>query len=215
MSDRMKFLVPLMLLVLVVGACNDEDPPQVVTPAPIVEPRTPQELMASFQTAYETMDAAAYLGLLDSDYLFVLREETALRFPDLGETLDLAEERRIHERMFSGSSVVDPDGGTQPALLGMGFLEFRALDGWNGSDDPARFPDTVWAPFGVDFLFDCGQEFATYKALGTIKVYARRYTRLVGGKEVYSYRMAGVVDLTESGKGVERTSLGLIKAFYR
>lgn len=207
----------LMLGLLLIGAgCSEDEGPNPVAPVePTVEPRTPVELLHSFQTAYETKSAEDYLALLDPAFLFLLQNDTTARFPELGANLDFAEEERVHIRLFSGEAVVDPDGVVQQPVLGVAFQHFRALDAWRSTDDPARFPDAEWAPYEVDFLFDCGQQFSTYKATGMIKVYVRAYTRMNNGKEITYYKLAGMVDLTQSGKGVEDTSLGLIKALYR
>jgi hypothetical protein len=180
-----------------------------------VEPGTPEILLSGIMTAYEEMDKEDYLALLDPDFLFILKPETAARYPDLGPTLDFTEEDRIHGRMFSGEPVTDPGGNRQPAVRAVGWPHFQAQDVWAETDDVDQFPGTIWAPFEVDLIVDCGQEFATFKATGVTKIYVREYSRMVGGQEMPYYKLAGIVDLTQSDKGVERTPWGLIKALYR
>ena len=220
MIDRYRRQVALTLLlvagalVLLAGCSGDEDP-VVPSPDPLVEPKTPEELLAGFQAAYEARDAAGYLALLDPDFTFVLRQATADAFPELGPALDFDLEERIHQRMFSGEAVTDPDGEPRPGVLQVYFNSLSALDGWMNTDDAATFPESSWAPFEVDLVVDCGPQFTTYKAKGQLKVYVRRHTRMAGGKEVVYFKLAGMVDLTASKKGVEPTPWGLIKAYYR
>ncbi len=207
-------LLSVGIMALAAGCGGDDDPVQV-TEDPPVEPRTPEALLGAFQAGYEARDSDQYLALLDTDFQFILREETAARFPDLGPALDFAEEERIHQRMFSGEGVTDPGGDPRPGVREVVFYQFRAQDGWADSDDADNFPNAIWAPFELDLIIDCGQEFSTYKATGQAKIYVREYSRMNGGEEVTFFKLAGMVDLTQSDKGVERTPWGLIKAFYR
>jgi hypothetical protein len=211
---RMLAYLLLGALFLLPACGGDEDPVQV-TEDPRVEPRSPEELLNGVQTAYEAKDLENYLALLDPDFSFVLHPQTTNLYPELGGALDFDLEERIHQRMFSGEAITDPIGNPRPIVRQVYFNAFRALNAWKNSDEPTRFPNSVWAPFEVDLIIDCGQEFTTYKAAGNLKIYVREYIRMVGGKEVKYYKLAGMVDLTESGKGVENTPWGLIKVFYR
>jgi hypothetical protein len=210
----------LLLLVLgvlfLVPACGgDDDDPVQLPEDPSVEPRSPEELLQGIQTSYEARDLKNYLAHLDPDFSFILHPQTHNLYPDLGGSLAFDLEERIHQRMFSGQAVTDPGGNPRPGVQQVYFNDFQALDAWKNSDDPTNFPDSVWAPFDVDLVIDCGQEFTTYKATGQLKIYVREYTRMAGGKEIKYYKLAGMVDLTQSDKGVERTPWGLIKVFYR
>ncbi len=209
-------LIVLMFTVLLVasGCGDDEDPVRVETDPPI-GPESTAELVTQFMAAYEAKDVEKYLALLDPDYLMILSDETIFRFPDVGPTLDFAEEERIHKRMFSGKSVTDPLGDLIPGVLAIGFGVFKALDDWSPSDNEDRFPGAVWAPFQVELLFDRGQNFSTLKFGGTVKFYARSHEIMVGDTEKTVFLMAGMVDLTYLAKGVEDTPWGVVKALYR
>lgn len=50
--------------------------------------------------------------MTDLAFATILQQSTTIRFPTVGTTLDILEEERIHERMFSRQSVVDPLGST-------------------------------------------------------------------------------------------------------
>ncbi|MCK9996793.1 MAG: hypothetical protein KAH56_11005, partial [Candidatus Krumholzibacteria bacterium] len=136
-------------------------------------------------------------------------------FPDVGTTLDFTKEELIHQRMFSGELLIDPDGNFVPGTSAILFRVFMALDVWAPSDDEERFPGTVCAPYDLSLLFDRGQSFSTLNVDGAVKIYARAHEAEVGGATTTYYLMAGMVDLTGNGKGTESVSWGSVKALYR
>lgn len=210
-------LLPATLLLagLILGGCSEDEPP-VYPPQPIVEPQTPDELVAGFLTAYGKMDVESYLDLLDPEYLTILQTDTTLEFPDLGVSLDFAEEERIHMRMFSGEAVTDPEGEFRPAVINIVFNHFQILGSWSATDDAENFPDSQWALYEVAIEFDRGQNFSALDVEGTVKIYARAHTKNVDGTDVTHYLMAGMKDLTSSGaKGVNSTPWGSVRAYYR
>jgi hypothetical protein len=201
---------------MILAGCSDDDPVKVVPdPEPPIGPESPNELMAQFQTAYESIDLENYLALLDPEFLMLLQESTIIDFPDVGETLDFTNEERIHQRMFSGDQLEDPDGNFVPGMSAIAFLVFRALADWVPNEDADQFPGTVWAPFELVLLFDRGQEFSTLKVDGIVKIYARAHEAEVDGTTIAYYLMAGMVDLTGNGKGTESGPWGSVKALYR
>jgi len=200
---------------MIMAGCSDKDDPVRVEPDPPIGPESPDELVIQFLAAYEARDLEEYLALLDPDYLTLLSEITTEDFPDLGATLDLDEEMRIHERMFSGINVVDPDGNVIPAVKTINVTVFHPLGAWSPSDDEDSFPDAVWAPFDVQILFDRGQEYWTSKVEGLVKIYARSHEVMVGDTKTTYYLMVGMKDLTGVGKGSENSVWGSVKALYR
>lgn len=211
---RISTLLFLAALVLV-SACGGDDDPVQLPEDPTVEPRSPFDLLLGFQTAYADRDLKTYLALLDPEFRFFLHPLTVNLYPELAAGLDLTREEQIHERMFSGEGVIDPDLEPRPGVQQIYFNEFQPLDTWKTTDDPTNFPEATWALFDLDMVIDCGQNFTTYEARGQVKIYIREYTRMAGGKEIKYYKLAGMLDLTQSDKGVERTPWGLIKVFYR
>jgi len=215
-------LVILMLVVALAGmmilaGCSDDDDPVTVVPEldPPTAPETADELITQFQAAYQAMNLDNYVALLDPEFLMILQEDTIDHFPEMGTTLDFTEEERIHQRMFSGESVTDPQGVFVPAMRTIGFLVCNALDGWSAADDQGRFPGTEWAPFRVEILFDRGQEYSTLILDGVVKIYVRTHEEIVDGKETTHCLMAGMVDFTGTGKPVEPIPWGSVKALYR
>ena len=178
-------------------------------------PSNPDQLMANFQTVYEFRYAEGYKELMHPDFLTILQQSTTDEFPDVGTTLDFNEERRIHERMFSGEVVTDPDGIFVPGVRVIVFQVFRALDAWALSPQNDIIPNAEWAPFEVDFLFDRGQNFSFLKASGTIKFYVTSRDSLHEGVTKQYYEMIGQVDLTNIGKAVEESNWGSLKALWR
>jgi len=200
---------------MILAGCSDDDDPVRVVPDPPIGPGSADELVTQFLAAYEAMKLDNYLALLDPEFLMVLGPETILEFPDVGTTLDYAKEERIHQRMFSGESVTDPNGDFVPGVQTIVFNVFTARAAWSPSDDPDRFPDAVWTSYEVVINFYRGQEFSMFNITGVVKIYARAHKVMVDGEEKTYFLMAGMVELTGSGKGTEEISWGSVKALYR
>ncbi len=205
MKSKFFLLLAGFALLIATGGCifspEDDPEPPPPKPAPVLPfPGSPDVLMANFQTIYETMDFEEYRKIMHPDFLTILQEETIIDFPDVGTTLDVNEELRIHERMFSGDPLEDPNGDFVPGVLGISFNNFRALDAWTLSPGDDIIPNAEWAPFEVDFLFDRGQEFSTLKVEGTIKFYVTSRDSLHEGTDQQYYQMRGQVDLTTGGE---------------
>jgi hypothetical protein len=188
------------------------------TLAPVLSlpfPGSPDQLMANFRTIYETRGHEEYVKSMHPDFLTILQESTIQEFPDVGTTLDFAEESRIHERMFSGDVVYDPEGMVVPGVQEIVFQWFRPLDEWSMSPPEDFFPGALWAPYEVAFLFDRGPYFSTLMVEGIIKFYVTSRDSLHGGVNLQYHQMIGQVDLTDSIKATEALSWGSFKALYR
>ncbi|MCK9996791.1 MAG: PKD domain-containing protein [Candidatus Krumholzibacteria bacterium] len=177
-------------------------------------PDSPDQLMANFKTIYESMDVERYLKIMHPDFQTILQEETIIDFPDVGPTLDVTEETRIHERMFSGEVVEDPSGNLVPGVRNIRFSGFRAQDAWKMSPEEDIIPNAEWAPFEVNVLFDRGQQFSTLKVGGMIKFYVTSSDSLHEGVTRKYYQMIGQVDLTGGFKSTEEIPWGSIKALW-
>lgn len=206
----------LAALTVLVG-CVHEDPfiPPAGTPG-LPFPDTPDQLMQNFRTAYETMDITEITRLMDPTFVTILQQVTTTRFPAVGPTLDVLEETRIHERMFSKQSVVDPVGLTVPGIQTINFQTFECVDTWAPSLWTDPIPNTTCARYDVTILFDRGGSFAEVKARGMIKFYVMQRDSVVAGVDRPYYRMVGQLDLTQdSGKASQTTAWGTVKAFFR
>jgi len=177
-------------------------------------PSSPDILMANFQTIYETMDVEEYLEIMHPDFLTILQDATTEEFPDVGTTLDVTEEQRIHERMFSGEAVTDPNGEFVPGVSNINFGVFRARDSWTMSPPEDIIPNAEWAPFDVVFWFYRGQEFSSLRVDGEIRFYVTSRDSLHQGTVQKYYQMIGQVDLTGL-KAIEGTNWGSLKALFR
>lgn len=212
-------LVLLAMLICLVGCGGMEssgvDP--VVPETRLPFPDTPDKLMQNFQTTYETMSFAELTAMMDTDFRTILQHTTIDRFPTVGPTLDVPEETRIHERMFSGQSVVDPLGSTVPGIGTIQFQTFVRRGEWAVSPPGDAIPNTTNALFDVVFLLDRGQAYSTLKVQGAIRFYVTDHDSTVNGVTRPYYRMLGQVDLTSSqfGKGTESVAWGTVKASYR
>lgn len=200
---KSKFFLLLAAFVLLTASAGcifspDPDPGDTPPPAPVVLPfpGSPDQLMANFQEIYENRDYDEYRQILNPDFVTYLQQSTIDEFGDVGPTLDVNEELRIHQRMFSGDAVNDPDGELVPGVISISFAKFRALDAWATSPPDDIIPNAEWALFEVEFLFDRGQNYSTLKVDGQIKFYVIGRDSLYQGSPKQYYQMIGQVDLT-------------------
>jgi len=201
MKPKFFLLLAAFTLLIATAGCifsPDDEGDDLPPPPPKVMPwpGSPDQLMINFQTIYETRDFDEYRVIMHPDFLTILQTETTTEFPDVGTTLDVNEELRIHERMFSGEAVTDPKGDLVPGVLSISFSKFQALDAWTMSPWDDIIPLAEWATFEVEFLFDRGQTFSTLKVQGLIKFYVTSKDSVYQGAPRQYYQMIGQVDLT-------------------
>jgi hypothetical protein len=200
---KTKYLVLLTLVLALAagGGCifspgeDPTDPPDTPTGLPF--PDSPDKLMANFQAIYEQMDYQEYVKMIHPDYIMILKDTTYNEFPDVGQTLDVSEELRIHERMFAKQDVTDPDGILVPGIQTISFQTFIRQGTWSMSPSNDQIPNAEFALYDVVFLFDRGQNYSTLKVQGTIKFYATHRDSVVSGVTKPFYQMYGQIDLTQ------------------
>ena len=220
MKSKFFMLLAVLALLIAPAGCifspdDDPAPPDSGGAQDMPWPGTADQLMKNFQTIYETRDFDEYRKIMHPDFLTILQAETQIEFPDVGETLDVNKELRIHERMFSGDSLEDPNGDFVPGVANISFSRFQAVDAWTVSPPDDKIPNAEFAQFDVDFLFDRGQEFSTLKVAGRIKFYVTSRDSLHEGTERQYYQMIGQVDLTSGYQSVESSLWGSAKALWR
>ena len=211
-------LLLVLALPLLLAACGDSSTEPPADGAVI--PDTPDKLMQDFQAMYTSMNAAALAPMLHPQYEMILQASTYNQFPDVGTTLDTVEEQRIHERMFSGHDVTDPDGSLVPGVAAITFQTFQQQGAWMTSPPTDMIPDTMYGLFNVVIIVDRGSGHTYLKAEGALKVYVAAADTVVGGQTRPYYRMRGLVDLTSDSKAMdnkatETESSGSIKALFR
>lgn len=194
-------LAALLLSLAAAGGCifsPTEVPPctDCNTEPKIQFPDSEDKLMANFQYIYETMDYQEFRKMLDPNYITVLQQSTQTAFPDVGETLDLEEELRIHDRMFSKQDVTDPTGKLIAGVQTIQFQTFQREGVWATSPANDQIPNARYALYSVQFLFDRGQDNSTLKVTGNIKFYVTSRDSIVNGVPKPYFRMVGQVDLT-------------------
>ena len=178
-------------------------------------PGSPSQLMTNFQFIYEEMFFARYRDILHPDFKTVLQQETIDQFPDVGEFLELDEELRIHERMFSGQDLTGPNGNRVPGVIDISFAKFQPEWDWQVSpaDDP--IPNALFAPYDVELLFNRGQDNSQISVKGQIRFYVTSKDSLHEGTTKQYYQMVGQVDLTDIQNATEVKAWGSAKAIYR
>lgn len=195
-------LLALVLALTVAGGCifspEPDDTCTDCNPPPAMPfPDSPDQLMTNFQTIYEQMDYSEYVKMIHPDYIMILKSTTSQEFPDVGETLDVNEELRIHERMFSKQDVTDPEGTLVPGVQTIQFQTFIRQGSWSLSPPNDQIPNAEFALYDVVFLFDRGQNYSTLKVQGAIKFYVTHRDSVVSGVTKPYYQMYGQIDLTQ------------------
>lgn len=222
-NDKMSVrLVVLMLVVLLIASgCSDEEK-NPLTPgvgdnipdSSLPFPDTPEQLMANFQTIYETMDVDEYKLILDPAFETILQQGTQDEFPGVGSTLDVTEENRLYARMFLGELLQDANGNLLPAILHFSFSQFRVLVDWGESLPTDPIPNTLSALYEVEILVDRGQSFSTLIVRGQIRFYVTTAEGKLNGQPKTYFRLVGQLDLTNINKDVEEVAWGFLKAMF-
>lgn len=219
--DRMRVLVlvAVALALLAVG-CSEEDNPFIIDtggdiPASKLPfPATPDQLMANFLAVYETADLEEYGLLLAPGFATRLQPATIQDYPQVGSTLDVAEETRSHTRMFSGEDLVDAGGAFLPGIESFDFTLFSKVVDWGVSLPTDPVPNTLSALYNVQLVVFRGEQNPVISVSGLIRFYVKPATGRVDGESKTYYRMVSQLDLTEGGKASEQTPWGSLKALY-
>lgn len=203
MKMKSLFLLAIVALLVAPAGCifsPDDEPDPGPGPGPVglPFPSSPDILMANFQKVYEDMDYNNFKDMLHPDYITLLQASTQQEFPDVGPTLDLAEELRIHQRMFGGQPVTDPDGNLVPGISTISFQTFQQVDTWTTSQPNDVIPNAEASNYEVTFLFD-RPGFSTLKVDGQIKFYVVGRDSTVDGTVRTYWQMRGQQDLTSDG----------------
>ncbi len=217
---RLGLLLTAATLVLAAGCGDEESDP--VGPGPndnipassLPFPDTPDQLMANFQTIYETRNAAEYALHLDPAFETFLQAPTMAEFPLVGLTLDETEENRIHGRMFSGRDLTDASGSFLPGIESIVFGGFVKVVDWGQSLPTDPIPGTLSALYEVDVTVFRGQENPAVRVTGMIRFYAASAEGRRNGEPTTYFRMRGQLDLTEGSKRSEQVAWGSLKALY-
>lgn len=212
------WMLSLVLLSCGAGCSEDEDtvcgyiPPR---PPSIDFPDTQYQVLANFQTIMEECHFDWYRDLLHADFRLVLQEATRNAFPDLGPTMDLDEDLRSAERMFSGDDMVDPDGKFVPGVIDISFGIFEAEEAWRPVPSDSDIPGDSWVPMKIELLFNRGQGQAQISCKGVLEFFVTGTDSLHGGEVRKYYQISGIRDLTTVDKPLESAAYGTVRALYR
>jgi hypothetical protein len=215
-----RFLVFGLTVLLLLAGCSDEDNPVTtdsggdIPATSLPFPDTADQLMANFQAIYQSLDPVEYGLLLDPSFKTLLQEVTTDGFPHLGQDLDVAEETRIHDRLFSGEDLTDPFGQPLPPVLQFDFEVFRKIVDWGPSLPTDPIPNTLSALYEVEIRAIREGQYSSLLVQGQIRFYVATAEGRVGGEPKTYYRLVGQLDLTDNGKSVETIAWGSLKALY-
>jgi len=202
-ARRILLLIAAIVLMTALAGCifsPDDGGGDIPPPPPktLDFPGDPATLMKNFQVIYEERNFDWYRDMLHADYQTILQQDTIDQFPDVGATLDLSEELRIHERMFSGDDLTDPTtGALVPGVIGISFGKLQPLDAWQVSPPDDPIPNAQFTTYDVDFLFDRGPTQTQISVQGLIRFYVTSRDSFHEGADRQYYQMVGQVDLTQ------------------
>jgi len=204
MNLQKSILLSMALAILIAPAgCifspDDDDPSDGPPPAAgLPFPGSKDQLIANFRQIYEDMDALEYKDVIHRDYKTKLQASTVEEFGLPVAFFTYEDEVRIHQRMFSGDALTDPDGNAVPGVTSVEFSQFVQQDAWAVAppNDP-DFPNAEWAIFNSEFQFT-RTGYTTLVVRGPIKVYVTSRDSLHEGSSRPYYQMIGQVDLTDS-----------------
>jgi hypothetical protein len=219
-------LAVLFVALLGLAGCSSSptrapDPEPTLVPFPADFPSAPDLLMARFHAAYVGRDSTALAAMLRPAFVTLLQQSTRNTFPDVGETLNRAEQVRITGRMFRGQDLFDPNYMLVPAITSIQVTTFQRVGIWSQSPGNDQIPNAWNALFSLQVLFDRGQNYPPMKAVGNMRFYMTvRDSTALGETHPY-YQLVGVVDLTDdvamgpADKAAESAAWGSIHALFR
>jgi len=217
---QIAWLLFMTILLIMAGCSKEEENPLVpedelnLPDSSLPFPDTPDQLLANFQTIYETRDADEYQLILDPAFVTLLQQDTINEFPHVGTELDVAEEIQIHGRLFLGETLTDPDGGLLPAVLNFSFSRFNKIVDWGLSLPSDPIPNTLSALYDVEILADRGQTFSTLMVEGQIRFYVSTAGVILDGQPKSYFRLVGQQDLTDNNKDVDEILWGSLKVLF-
>ena len=220
MVARWAATAALLALALATGGCGEHDGPYPPPPPQdpvLMFPDTPDKLMANLQLVYELCDLDGLRELLSPDHVTLLQAATQARFPALGDRLELAEELRCHERLFSHRDVTDPEGTVVPAIVTVSFQTIARAGAWAPSENWDPIPNTTCALYDVVVLWGRGPSYSILRSQGQIRFYVTARDSTVNGVTKPYYQLCGQKDLTQVWKAAasEPTAWGAVKGMFR
>ncbi len=206
MKTKSLLLLAALFLLIVPAGCifspdGGDDTGGGEPPAPAIPfAGSEDQLMLNFRTVYEDMDFNSYRDMLHPDFLTILQSSTVELYPDVGPTLDLEEELRIAERMFSGEPQINPDGDPVPGISSISFDQLEQQGSWATSPANDVIPNARFGLFEVVFRFE-RPGFSTLMVTGSIKFYVAGRDSFYNGQDRTYWQMIGQQDLTQDTAG--------------
>ncbi len=211
----------VLLSVALSGCGSSTTTPTPEPPGQLPFPATADIAMQNFMTAYEGMSTQHLATVTHPQSIIILQMSTRSNFPDVGETLDRQEQRRIAERMFSKQEVTDPNNNLVAGVQTIQFQTFQRVGNWGTSLPTDAIPNTEYALYSVQVLFDRGQSSSTIKTTGNIRFYVSHRDSTAAGVTRPYYQIIGQVDLTDDALGAphdkpaETSAWGSVHALFR
>lgn len=210
--------VLLCVLLGLAGGCGKtatEPAPPDETPDMLTYPDDPDQVAANLMAAYEGRRLDHLTSLLTADYVMPLQAQAANQYPDLGGAIERQEALRMHERLFAGGEVTDPNGALVPAVVGIDFASYSRVGAWTPAVSGDAYPHTEAAYYDVVINLDRGLGRSMLHVQGTLRLHVAERDSVVAGVARPYCELRAITDLTFDDKAIESVSLGRLLGLWR
>jgi hypothetical protein len=187
------------------------DDPPAPPPGP-PWPDTPDQLIANFKAAYDSMALGDYGAALHPQYQFILQAADVL--PGEADRFTRAEELQVATNMFSGHPVEKPDGTTAPGISAIVLAVLTRSTPWTDMGAAAPdFPLTKRALYDIQISF-ARAGYNTIIVIGQQEFFVSVRDSLVHGVVKPYCQLRGQRDLSYGNKN-EMNTWSRVKNLYR
>lgn len=208
----------LCVLLGLAGGCGKtatEPPPPDDAPGALPFPDEPDQVAANLLAAYEGRRLDHVSHLLTADYVMPLQAQAANQYPDLGGAIERPEALRIHERLFAGRDVSDPNDALVPAVTAIDFQTFERAGAWLPAVSGDPYPGAEAAFYDVVMLLDRGAGRSLLKVQGTLRLHVVERDSVVAGVTRPYFALRAITDLTIDNKAAESINLCRLLGLWR
>ncbi|MCP4572357.1 MAG: hypothetical protein GY838_08400 [bacterium] len=210
-----------LLLAGLVGCSEDNDDsfggldPDPCEDDALPFPGSPEQITANFKTAYDNRDFDGYREMLDPAFRIELKQQTIDEFDLPKSYFDYEQDLLITEMMFSGN----PPGPNIGAIADIDIILLSQIDTWDTTANE-DFAGLLESQFDVIFriLQTTTDGEKQFNINGRLVFFLSGEQIEYCGREYTNYRLAGMIDETDSGKAgpvpTEDSSWGDLKALF-
>jgi|GEM_PF-5193054 len=207
---KRRVLTALVLALLLTGGllsgCSEDNP---VAPG-ATRFATPDALVDGLKAYYSGMDYAGYVGILESDFRFILQNQDLNECDLITNYLDRIQEQAVTNRMFNGAGGLTCDGYAMPPIEGITVNLFLRSTEWTLVTDPeSHFVGSSRAQHNFQIVFNHATAFQS-RIEGLVQVHARD---IDPGPEA-DWKLTGLEHVSPVKASEDRT-WGVMRLYYR